>query len=65
MSIKATDEADEICASCGIPACDINIKWKLCNACKSGRYCSVELFIKSMLLYYGTRNRTSINNNID
>ena len=37
----ATDEADEICASCGIPACD-DITLKLCTACNSVRYCCVE-----------------------
>eukprot|EP00985_Skeletonema_marinoi_P027746 scaffold23282_cov106-Skeletonema_marinoi.AAC.1 len=37
----AADEADEICASCGIPACD-DITLKLCTACKSVRYCGIE-----------------------
>eukprot|EP00984_Skeletonema_dohrnii_P024307 scaffold13423_cov115-Skeletonema_dohrnii-CCMP3373.AAC.3 len=37
----AADEADEICAACGIPACD-DITLKLCTACKSVRYCGVE-----------------------
>eukprot|EP00984_Skeletonema_dohrnii_P002711 scaffold941_cov93-Skeletonema_dohrnii-CCMP3373.AAC.8 len=41
ISTTATDEADEICASCGIPAGD-DIKLKNCNACKLVKYCGVE-----------------------
>ena len=33
MSSAAMDEADEVCASCGVPAGD-DIKLKNCNACK-------------------------------
>ncbi|KAK1737397.1 hypothetical protein QTG54_011683, partial [Skeletonema marinoi] len=34
-------EADSCCASCGIAEVD-DIKLKICTACKSVRYCSVE-----------------------
>eukprot|EP00984_Skeletonema_dohrnii_P022019 scaffold11138_cov76-Skeletonema_dohrnii-CCMP3373.AAC.2 len=41
MSTAAANEADKICASCGVPACD-NIKLKNCNACYLVKYCGVE-----------------------
>jgi len=41
MSTTATDEADEICASCGVPARD-DIKLKNCTACYLVKYCSIK-----------------------
>jgi hypothetical protein len=43
MSMAATHEAEEICASCGIEGGgEENIKLKKCNACYLVKYCGVE-----------------------